>query len=302
MKIGWLQDQDPLLKSGGAQLNDAGMIEFGMKERGADIDIITPQNAVFKQDEAYDLLIFSNCVSFPESFMKEITQKYPYVIFHHDYFFCKFRLFFPGKESCKECFRVPFWREFMSKAMKNIFLSPLHRRMHEIVFDKKDLGAVVTIPSCVDLDFWKPNDKVNKKRNTVLSVHGLAPFKGRYVINDYITEHPELHFTFVGEGVQLQHKNVTYLGDVTRAKLRDLYWMNEYVMLLTETAQPFERVAAEALLCGNKILYNENIGFFSYAWDYKNREEVKKYLSQAPAGFWDEIYELFKNENRLNKS
>jgi len=298
MKIGWFNDQDPWLKQGGAALTDFSHIIFGIKERGVDIDIVTPSNVGGLIDEDYDLLVLSNCVTFPKETIKHFCKRFPYIVFTHDYYFCKFRLHFSGRPDIKDSPLCLFWKEIHQGAKKNIFLSPLHREMHEIIFDKEVLGKEICIPSNLETDFWKPNPDVKKIRNSVLNINGLAIFKGRYVINDYVKQHPELKFTFAGGGTQLRLPNCQYIGAVTRQKLRELYWQHEYVMLLPETSQPCERVACEALLCGNKILYNDNVGLFSFPWNFKDRKEVRNLLRQAGPGFWDEVYEVYEQEKK----
>lgn len=292
--IGWVQDIDPLIDLGGAQKNDLGMIRFIMKNTGAEIDIIIPQNIGSKLLKKYDLLIFSNCVKFPKEHIEAIIKKNPYVIFHHDYLFCRFRLYYPGDKTCVGCPGFEWWHKFIAGAKKNIFLSPMHREMHEIIFTKKELGPSITIPSCIDTEFWHPTEGDIRMPKTVISVNGLEVFKGRYNHNEYIEKHPELQFTFVGGGIEINKPNVKYLPVVGQEELRKLYSQHEYFMSLPPTAMPFDRVIPEAYLCGCKLIVNENLGALSYKWDWANKEQILFYLKQAAVGFKDEIFQLLE--------
>lgn len=294
MKVLWLQDLDPLVVGGGAQTNDKRMIMFGIKERGVEIEIVTPQNV--SQGIKADLVVFSNCVTFPRQTLEYYANNYPLVIFSHDYFFCKYRLFFPGNESCKVCPGVKFWSGLHKKAMLNVFLSPLHRKMHEGVFGADVLGRECCIPSAVDVNYWSSPD-LPRIKNTVVGVNALLPFKGRKIVEDYVRQHQELKFIFAGAGDSISAKNAQSVGGLNHEQLRLLYQTSEFAIQLSDNAQPFEQTAAEAYLSGCKMIYNDNIGFFSYPWNYADRNTVRDLLRQAAPAFWDEIYSLFPKVN-----
>ena len=298
MTIGWVQDINFIeMPNGGAQSNDLGMYRYLEKERGLEQDILTPNNVNERLSKKYELLIISNCTRFSHELLLKLTKDTPYIMFCHDYYFCNFRLHFPGRESCKRCPKVDFWNGFHKNAKKNIFLSPFHFEMHELIFGKENLGKKVYIPSILDLKFWIPMD-IQRKKGTIISVNGLQPFKGRYNLNSYIEQHPELSFTIVGDGVQLKHKNCKYLGYQTPEQLRELYSTHEHLIHLPDNTDPFCRVVMEALLCGCKVIGNKNIGAFSYDWNFKDQKELRNYLRQAGPGFADEIYEVLKEIRR----
>lgn len=279
--------------SGGAASNDFNHATFLIKERGLDVDIITPINFDHRVKKQYELIIFSNCVSFSHEQLKALADKGPYIVFTHDYYFCVFRLHFPGKNTCKDCPKVEFWRQMHKGAKLNIFLSPLHRQQHEIMFGEEGLGRKCWIPSAMDVDFWSPVEGVQREKGTVLSVNGLAVFKGRYNLYNYAKQHPEMQFNCVGAGGNLDLPNCRYLGSVDREQLRELYSRHEYVIMLPDTAQPFEQVFIEAILMGCKVIGNRNIGATSFPnWDFSDVEKIRFYMRQAAAGFADEIYSV----------
>lgn len=294
MRVAWVQDINPMENVGGAQMNDRAMISWGMRNRGVDVDVVTPQNGSARMDEEYDLVVLSNCARFSHEFLERMTR-FPFVVFHHDYFFCKWRLFYPGEARCRECGNAEWWGRLFSRAEKNVFLSPLHRRVHEEAFGP--LPGPACIPSAVDTKFWTPDGR-QRTPGLVVGVNELLPFKGRYATSDYAKAHPDKEFLFIGVGDPLDLKNCRYEGHQSRERLRESYRTCESFIHLPRTPQPFERVAAEAFLCGARIIHNELVGFFSYDWPWHDREAVRALLAQAEVGFWDEIFEAHRKNRK----
>lgn len=296
MKIAWIQDINPFTAIGGAQLTDLAHIKYGFG-LGYDIDIITPQEMTTRRATS-DVIVISNCMNFTKEFILHITKEMPYVMFHHDYNFCNHRLFFPLDDKCKCSVNKSFWSEIIGKAKLNIFLSPLHREMYYRMFTPEVVNPSACIPSAINTELFKKDETVQTKSNTVLGIHCLLPFKGRYNIYNYMKEHPELFFTFVGNQQEVNASNCKYIQYLPNEDLPKLYSEHEYFIHLPSTPQPFERTVAEAYLCGCKIIKNDLVGAFSYPWDFNNREEVRKILSQASVGFWEEIEKVVKNPEK----
>src|SRR3989304_9390198 len=123
MKIIWLQDLDPCCNVGGGQLNDWSVIRKGI-ERSHNISVITPQNMDAKGLDGADLVIISNCVSFPQEYIKNVCAKYPYIFFHHDFNFYTGRLYYPmEKNNFTNCNRE-LWLPLYQNAKLHIWLSP----------------------------------------------------------------------------------------------------------------------------------------------------------------------------------
>jgi len=288
--IGWVQDINPWIDIGGAQANDLKIIRWLMQGAGLDIDIIVPENVGHKLTKKYELLIISNCTRFPRDVLEKLTAQTPYIIFHHDYVFYRFRLFYPMVPEIRQQEGMEWWAQFFRKARKNIFLSPLHRDAFKAVFTDEELGETATIPSALDVDFWHADKDIIRKPNTVICVNGLEIYKGRYPHNQYVLDHPEMEFTFVGGGNEINKPNAKYIQQVSPEDLRKLYSEHEYCMMLPENPEPFCRVVMEAYLCRCKIIKNENVGAFSYPWDFNNKAEVIRFLKQSSVGFSDEVY------------
>lgn len=273
---------------GGTASNDKGMIKKGIS-KGHSIEIITPQYIKHKSITDPDLVILSNIMYFPKDYIEKIMDNFKVVTFNHDYNFCNHRLYYPMREKCKDCINKPFWEKIFKKSKLNIFLSPLHYEAHKHVFSQEILEPRAIIPSCLDVGRWKPIEGVKKEKNTVVGINCLLPFKGRYPVHNYAKNHPDYKFTFIGEQQEISLPNCEYVQYVPNEDMAEYLQKFEYFIHLPDTPQPFERTCAEAYLSGLKMIKNENIGFFSYPWDYKDREDVRFKLRQAAVGFWDEI-------------
>jgi len=280
-------------QSGGAQFNDYRMIRFGERERGTTIDVVTPHFFAATDFEEFDLLILSNIVSFDKTALSQILKTKPYVTFNHDFNFCNFRLYNPARATCKDCPGVKWWKKTFERSQLNIFLSPLHRKAHEIVFEKS-LGRECWIPSNLDVDKFVADESVKRVPGTVVGINCLEAFKGRYEVHKYVEAHPELQFTFAGQSPSINQPNCSYVPFVKPKDMPGFLSKFEYGINLPSNVDPFCRVAAEMLLCGLKSIHNDNVGFFSYPWNYSSQVEVRNYLRQSGAGFWDEVYAAAK--------
>lgn len=294
MKITYIQDLCPNCNGGGGQLNDRAKIEEGIK-RGHKINVVTPQN-INQQNIDCDLLIISNHVSFPKEIMNQLCSKYPYVFYHKDYNFYPYRLYFYKGEECKKFPDKGWWSRLYNNAKGHIWLSPLHRDHFLYIFPELEKFKSC-IPSSIDTEMFKPVEGVERKQNTVIGINSLAEFKGRYNVYNYCLAHPEMQFTFVGEGPEINLPNVNYIAFVRNEDLPKLYSQFEYAIALNCTSEPFGRVLVEARLCGCKIITNELYGAFSYPdMDYNNIEKLKSQLSLASIAFWEEIGEIMRNK------
>jgi len=294
MKIMWLQDLNIFEYSGGAQETDKMMFNEGIK-RGHEIKLITPRN--FKLlEEPYDILIISNCISFPrETFQYVIGRKY--VLFHHDYWFCKFRGFFPMLPKCKNCMNKPFWSSIINNAELNIFLSPLHYKMHLYVFPELEKLETLITPSPINVNQFNIRKNITRNKDTVLYVGALTKYKGTDNILNYAKQHPELKFTFIGpysdEFTELIiREGHSYYKQIPHNKLPEIYNSFEYVIHLPNNPLPFERSPiAEGFLCGCKIIANKNVGCLSYKW-FRHRETARNNIAKSPQNFWNKIEKI----------
>lgn len=85
MRVGWLQDLDPFVNGGGAQMSDRTLIMAGLRQ-GHDISLAVGGDTGFLQQEL-DALVLCNITAFPwEALHAVAASPVPYVLHIHDYF------------------------------------------------------------------------------------------------------------------------------------------------------------------------------------------------------------------------
>jgi len=223
MKIAWLQDLP--LNAGigsGAEANDERMIQYGRCKLNHVIDVIIPTNPMVKRLDKYDLRIVSNCVRFNPLILQGIPK--PYVVFHHDFWHCKYRAYYPKTDKCKGCVYAPRWKELYLGSVLNIFLSPLHLKVNAFVIPELNNHPHAFVPSPIDANKFKPNKNVKIKKDTVMGLNCLYEFKGSKKVIGYIKKHKKLKFDLYGADPDIEidlPKNAEFKGFVDNAILPD---------------------------------------------------------------------------------
>ncbi len=237
MKTALVQDLDPMAVPGGAQTTDRLLVREGFR-RGHDIEIVLPETY---RDSDYnaDLVIFSNITRFGPAIKPRPSWKGKYAVFHHDFNFCRSRLYFPLREKCKNCVYLEGWRRLFGGAALNIFMSPLHRDAYFSVMPELSEVPHMLCPSLLRPDAW-PRPERSRRPGTVLGLNCLLPYKGRSNVIRYAEEHADLAFTFAGaaEGEGMLPGNAEWIGPVDDMRLRELYGSTESFIHLPGTPQP----------------------------------------------------------------
>jgi len=288
MRILWLQDYDIFSFQGGAEMNDAIHFAEGMR-RGHDMKLINASSPFWQAD----LLIISNCVSFDKTRIANMVKSTPTVFFHHDYIFCKYRLYYPMIEFCGKCENAKFWLELYLQAKLNIWLSPLHREATLVALPELTESKYALVPSAI-----KPEPFINHpdlpRLDAFLSVHSLMPFKGMDNMLNFAALHPENQFHVINpEQIQVPG-NMRIIPPVTYNEMPKLYHSYKYYIELPSTPQPFNRTVAEAKLSGCKVITNKLMGAASWDWFKEDSETMATHLLDAPNKFWTAIEEAVK--------
>lgn len=293
MKAAIYQDMDFLAVGGGAQQTDRLLFYEGLK-RGHEMSLVLPESWNGTTPDTRkckaEIAIVSNSTRFsPEALSKALSET-PYIVFHHDYWHCRFRLFFALEEKCKSCVWMPPWRSLYNGASLNIFMSPLQRDACFSVMPELSGKPYVLCPSLLDPVAW-PRLEAERRINTVFGLNCLLPFKGRANVLDYARNHPDKNFTFAGaaEGEGELPPNSRWLGPVDDARLRELYSSSESFIHLPATPQPCERSCLEAKLSGCRLIVNGLVGATSYPEWRLGEAEFRAWLAEQPARIWLEI-------------
>jgi len=285
MRVAWISDTS--FFGGGAGRTDQEIILEGIR-RDYDIYICLPRTEVHESD----VYIISNAVQFPKEFLTKLS---PRIVFLHDWFpLCDYRLLYPMQEKCKGCKNRGYTLKLLQGSKLVFFMSRLHMD-----------GWTWALPEVKDLPYELVPSAFSKSQveelktlrnsmpdeNTVLSVNGLLPYKGRDLVLKYAEEHQNLRFTFVGasEGVEQLPKNCRYIGPQPWKSLLHMYAVNESLIHLPQL-EPCSRVVCESLLAGKRLIANRCVGLLSY-FDYRvpTPEEVEKLVLVAGENFWSSV-------------
>ena len=291
MRILWVQDLDPLVSPGGAELNDRQHIIEGIR-RGHEVQVVVPGLNPHDLERPADLVVVSNSMSLPlAAYDNWRVRRIPWVIFAHDYhpWVCKWRLFYPMEDRCRTlCFLRERWAPILQEARLLIWLSPLHRWAWLYAYPALESHPHALVPSAVDVELFRD---LGQPRSGVVMVNSLAGFKGAANVLQWAEVHPGVEITHIGgnqEGRALP-PNVRDVGYVGRTQMNEQLNRHETFLHLPSTPMPFDRTVVEAYLAGCAIEANELVGALSWPWFREGREAVRVACRAAPQTFWTEV-------------
>ncbi len=291
MRVLWLTDQDPWISLGGAELNDRGHVMEGWR-RGHEVEVCTADSFDTVARGDFDLAVVSNVASFPQAQVRAIAEAGDYVVFHHDFLsICRYRLHFPQLDRCRDmrCEAAEVWGPVVENAELNVALSPLHEEVLER--HHGDGADWVHVPSSIDpKPFIQVREEGNDRSGTL--VVNPAEFKGKEKVLEWVGEHGDERFTFLGDiDENVLPSNCSVRDRVPYGQMPDVYGEFERVLHLPETVDPFCRVVTEAALAGCEVVTNRNVGATSYDW-FGDLEDTATAVTNAPDEFWDAVEEL----------
>lgn len=293
MRFLWAQDFDFMTHPGGAQLTDRAHFLEGI-HRGHDIKIWSPESELDDSEVKEGVIVIASNPAFlpVDAFQLMLDRDVPYLWLFHDYLpVCKYRLFYPKRESCKACYLKERWLPILLRSKMLIWLSPLHRNSWLWLCPELESIPHHLAPSPVDFELFY---NVGVPRQGVITVESLHSFKGRDQVLKWAREHPEVQVTCVGgnpsPGESLP-PNCKELGGVRSFKMNELYNQHETFLHLPQNPSPFDRTVPEAYLAGCEVIGNELIGALSYEW-FNSRENVAEHCKKSPREFWERIEEV----------
>lgn len=285
MRLAWLQDLCPWERSGGAQLTDRAHMVAGIR-RGHDINLVTP--AVPDMSMDVDAVVISNATAFGLNHLERFVKEKPAIWFFHDYWPCKWRLYYPMVEKCKACYLRERWVPLFQASKLAIWLSPLHREAFLYVYPELEAINYVLCPSPVDGKAFRDLGLAPEERQGLVAIESLHDFKGRRNVIAWAEEHPEEQIDCIG-GNQYPNaplpRNIRYTENIPNWELNEFLNHHRALLHLPQSPSPFDRTTAEAYLAGCAIVGNQNIGALSYPW-WTDRESVRSHLEDASRLFW----------------
>ncbi len=259
MNIAFLNDHTLKEHSGGAQVTNSIMIKKG-RELGHEIDVITPkdliENGKFadmkldwdltttfdKRLEQYDLIILNNINAFKTEVIEWIIKNKKYITYNHDYGFCQYRNAKCGQ--CKvKCTPAKIFQDMFSNSLLNIFLSPLHLKIHEKFFGPTMRDAIY-IPSPIEEGVFYPDKNI--QHDAYLYAGTIMNHKGVSQILDFAETQKGKIFHFAGKAIskelmeRIKEKH-HYLGEIPFEEMPKLYRKYKNFMVNPLWDEPFGR-------------------------------------------------------------
>ena len=273
----------------GAELTIGRFVAEGVR-RGHGVDVVTPDFCSDRILEQYDLLVTKNVTAFSREHLG-LVMRQRFVAWPSDYAWTRWRLFFSFQEEQRRLSCIPFWNEFFTKSLFNVFLSPLHEEAYRWALPSvKDHPAFLSPPP-IDEAAFRPNPD-GWIPNTACTINGGLPFKGLKPNLSWAYAHPEVQFSFIGsmrDNVQLP-PNARFVGYLPFDKLCDMLSRTETYVELPDTVQPFNQTSCQGLLACKRIETNENLGAASWPWFQKGeRALARQVLRDALPDLWSRL-------------
>ena len=273
-KVAWIQDYH---KDGGAELSSQVVVRIGAM-CGFDIVGITPDNFNMDLIKESEIAIINNCFEFSNDQFNQILgvlfNGKKYVKYEHDH---------------REInLRSGIGKRLFENSKMNIFISPQHRKNHEVAFGDCIKNKSIALPLAIRTTRFIPVSGVDRKENSYI----IPSYrKCKENVDTFIKEHPEYSYTVCGEMDNCQLPNVKNLGAILITDMAKLYSEHQYMLHLPLKPGGGERVVFESILCGCEPLTNENALHTSWSeeWDYRDPKVLRSKLDVAPHQFWREV-------------
>jgi len=271
-KVAWIQDNS---KEGGAEKSNKFLREKG-NDFGFEINLVTPNDFNITHLNNCDLLIINNFYEFEIDQMNKIynliyEDRKLYVKYDHDH---------------REASRPHISQQLFAMSKLNVFISPKHKELFMNSLGSQLEENSIILPLAIDTTKYI-NKNSNREKNSVL-VPCLRKCNSNF--KNFIEKHINDKFYIIGD-YDYHGSNIKKLSNQNDDGMIRLYNMCETVYHEPDTFWAGERIYFEALLCGCKVICNENVGHIS--WNFEINV-LKEKLDNAILIFWSKIDEIIK--------
>lgn len=307
MKVAWLNDFTLEEFQGGANITNSIMIKKG-RELGHEIRELTPkdfEDRFVRTDEVhgnvyevntldlsyFDLVILNNINSFKPELINYIISTKKFIKYEHDYSFCQFRNV--KCSTCKsKCTPAKIFFDIYSNSLLNIFLSPLHLKIHKQFF-KETMRDAIYIPSPLEENKFVPDKNIIRKE-AYLYAGVIMEHKGVRQIIDFADSQKNKIFHFAGKAIneklidriKLKH---TYLGEVPYSDMPNLLHKYSHFVINPQWDEPFGRNVVEAIVAGCSIIkFSKSFKTGMESYNLSPTQMIERCI-KAPEVFWQKI-------------
>lgn len=233
-----------------------------------------------------------------------IDEKLPYVKWEHDYGLCEKRSLFclvePKVKNCCNNNRFHYYRNLFSYSFLNVFQSPMHFGYYQKIYGEAVTKHLI-LPPPINVEAIKNQNDKNK--DEVIFLGNLNYAKGGHELIDYANDNPQLKFRVFGRN-RLRRRlpdNVEMNDKISNEEVLTELSKSEYFFFKPRWPEASGRVAAEALLSGNKIISNNRVGTFSYDFYPDDLDAAKREMTNAPELFWKTCLEALDDNKSHEK-
>ena len=278
-KILWLTDYTVKeVPAGGAEITDSHIL-FAANRIGLSVTVKRPQNFDVSCLSNYDFAIFSNNYEFSIFQRNFVMANIPYIVYSHD----------SGR--WLNIFKTN--PDISRTAIGSIFLSPLHR--DQFLPFIKNLNNIYCVPPYISKNFIDTNKKRNNK---VMYAGNIHEGKGLWEVLSFVKKNKGIDFDFYSHRtnsriitVLKNQPNCNLMGFIPNSEIFKKYNEYSYFIHVPLCKEAFGRAVTEAYLCGCNIICNNNIGAFSYTWDFR---AFRRNTLYANYDFWFSIEKIIK--------
>jgi glycosyltransferase involved in cell wall biosynthesis len=189
---------------------------------------------------------------------------------------------------------------------KNVNLSALSRSEASFVENRLN-EPVEFIPFGVDIDFWRPNNKLNFSSNYVFSMGNDSRRDFSLLIDVWRSNYPKLiiitSLPISSSKENIEIKKGSWKGqEFSDNQLKEFYKGAKFVIVPSiETQQPSgQSVTLQAMSCGKAVIYPDIEGI----WDNKimtDNDNILLYKPEDSISFSRKIEFALSNENNLKR-
>jgi hypothetical protein len=274
LKVAWVQDYH---KDGGAEISNVTVVSVGTL-LGFDIVAVTPENFSRSVLQEADAVVLNNMFEFTDPQFQEILRhiylsKQPVVKYEHDH--------------REITLRPQIAKRLFDRLDLSVFISPKQQEDHAVALENKLGKKSIVLPLAIDIKkFTNLRNQREEKSCLIPSAKKCAEQAKKF-----ISENPDYHYTCIGADL-----GGIFLPEVDPEKMAELYNRFETVLHVPDKRGGGERVLFEAVLCGCKVVTNDNAYHKSWEkeWDWTDPSMLAFQLRKAPYAFWRAIRSLVK--------
>jgi len=180
-------------------------------------------------------------------------------------------------------------KELFTKAVFNIFLSPLHASVFQKIYPGLKEKTFILKP-LVDVDLFR--DKGIKRDIKYASYGGHSETKGFYNIMEMFPNEEVIFFGSKNDKLPRKFGYGKVIGRIPYDEMPEFLNRVEYYIHMPRWPEPHGLIVNQAALSGCKLITNDNVGAMTHSYDMMDREAYRKNAEEL----WEKIEDTVKQK------